>query len=569
MSNIKILEDFISGTGTGKYDLKPLDIEIYDNQYKIDKTAYIGGSNVEAPFSYIQNIDLRVVPGFFYIHDREFYLYNEKITQVSKATLDQEKGLYKIELKELPNGAGTINFQKYIDNELSSRFDDPTGNPPIIVQKYPEGTLSTLNVVFDEKISSRDGLSDGYGYIRENGTVKPPSESTFPGLFDPFSRFEKCPDHWYENEHVLKFSDYYYDIKTNSIYLYNGDPNSEYVITFENLNIPLRTRIDLNPLTTEPGNYTLVITPQEAEQIPAQIKITYSNDTTHSEPIAICISIKDSNNNPIANYEVSVELISDIIKHNGNYIVGTSRKTKTFNSKGPKYDAISVAEGDIVTFINTNTNISSNNIIRGDFLIPSIGVITDRDLRNVNLYDFSMQEDCPQPFISKNTDNRGNIFLNYYPPGDFKFDQDISVKVKAGDITNTFIIKLTSKDWHRYNIPGLKQKNIKIVPSTYHYDEILSTLIIKAPAPESTIFPTTLQAQNKDEFLMSLYHTVDTYPVEFISYPSDYSYENDEITLIFTQLGSSTNDLQQDSVLIVYNITDRPTKLDGRGQYEY
>ena len=67
---------------------------------------------------------------------------------------------------------------------------------------------------------------------------------------------------------------------------------------------------------------------------------------------------------------------------------------------------------------------------------------------------------------------------------------------------------------------------------------------------------------------MSLYHTVDTYPVEFISYPSDYSYENDEITLIFTQLGS-TNDLQQDSVLIVYNITDRPTKLDGRGQYEY
>ena len=64
MSNNKILEDFISGTGTGKYDLKPLDIEIYDNQYKIDKTAYILAGQMSKTIFIYTDIDLRVVPGF-------------------------------------------------------------------------------------------------------------------------------------------------------------------------------------------------------------------------------------------------------------------------------------------------------------------------------------------------------------------------------------------------------------------------------------------------------------------------------------------------------------------------
>ena len=54
-----------------------------------------------------------------------------------------------------------------------------------------------------------------------------------------------------------------------------------------------------------------------------------------------------------------------------------------------------------------------------------------------------MQEDCHNHLLAKIQITAEHI-LKLLSTGDFKFDQDISVKVKAGDITN-FIINLQAR----------------------------------------------------------------------------------------------------------------------------
>lgn len=509
IKELKILPGWNSGTGIGESDLKVSFLEMYDNSYEFESSAVIGISGdleeQASQIEYRQHIDVRINPGYFYIHDREFYCYNEKITQLSYGSLDENYNI-RIPLLELPNGAGTINYVNFLNSEYTNRSDDEFGTPPILVKYFNSGELEEIGVPVDIKISSRDGIGFDLGYRMEGETVlsgdfEISGEPYYPSYFTPIDRFSICPQYWVDN-HCLQYDQYSYDFITNEIIIYSGDPSLSYLIEYENLNIPFRSEVELNPLYTAVSDKVLVLNSisQGVNNVAHNIKLSISNIFTNRDPIIISAFVTDSHDNPCIDTNVNVSIRELSMLKNSQPVYGHERTSYMFIESGPMYDLIHVDTEDTLEFNGVRSVVTAYNKTDDNFIIPSCGVILPGNERPDKWIDYNNSPITNPASRNISTNDQGYINFTYYPPALIRSDSTIRVYATADEITGYIDINLTS-----IYAQGQSPSN-RSINSTYDYTPAASVLsgdMAIVNLPYNVIYPTDVIAYNYDEFMIN------------------------------------------------------------------
>jgi len=516
MKILDIFNNWQTGSGVGNNDLYPIGLKITDNQQILEPTGYLGATpsqSGEIPFIYDQKIDVLVTPGYFYIKDREFYSYNEKITQFSNLQISGETKY--IPLMEKPDGYGNISYADFINSKFFTHHEDNAGIPPILVRYYSSGDLTDNKIYMNTAVSSKLCTSNAFGYTTLNDIIISGDLESFGEYFNPMERFAKCPEYW-RNENILQYNEYYYDYISNSIIIPSGDPTMEYVIEYENYNKPFMCGVELNPVKTAAGDWVLVIDPtmNSIQQVPYNITIDTSNDTTMQNLINIRVRIIDILGEPIENLPVLVSVVCDELQMSGgtesvySSIPGNKRYPYYFDMMGPVYDIIEVETNTSIKINNTINQVIPERIINGKYIIPSYGniisntqTITDWDIYN-NTNDILSGEisdfNCPfRPILSGDTDITGNLYCKYMPSYSITKDTDIKIQVNTYNITESKPISIVGSHQRKvlsYNNSGLN-KEIR----TYEPEVSGENMLIKTPY--KSVFPTEIVPYGIYEYL--------------------------------------------------------------------
>lgn len=570
MRNLVTKSSWTTGAGVSEKDLYPSKVELVDNQYLFESTAYIGGDALQSgdtQFTYIQETDVRVNPGFFYIKDREFYAYNEKITQFSRQ--QHNNNLSYVTLLELPNGTGTINYGEFLAGNYSNRTEDIFGTPPIIVRYFPSGTLESIGVVFDEAISSRNGIDKQMGYRMDlSGDIVSGDTDTFPDYFSPMSRFTKCPEYWVESN-VLKYDEYSYDYLNNRIIMESGEPGTEYMIEYENLNIPFRSGIELNPLKTAPGDYVLVITPDDTEQntVPGNVLIDLSNDITAGDQVNIRVRITDTNNLEISGEPVELSIFADDLTLSGDSYVGVidgnMRTPYYFNLSGAMYDYIPAAPGDTISMAGISQLLTAQIVEDGTkFYIPSYGNLFPYDYSPVEWRAYNLSG-CPySPYLSGATDDFGYFRAIYVPPAKILGDMNIKLRVKVAGLSDGIKeIRLSSNRGNKLLQMYKPSFTEYLGYNTVAYDYGTTSVILKSP--EDILFPTDMSIYDATEYMLVIKGGAAPSKSNLVGM----HISGDNMYIRLNELGSGGYDPARTNAIYRYKKRDEVNISDGRSVY--
>lgn len=290
----------VSGTGTGQSDIAPIGISIVEIKNEFDLNVFVG---IEALLSgelgaYSCTMELSVTPGFFYIGDREFYLFNDKLSQVSRAIASGE--YWVIPLGEFPDGVGNRRYLDYARDQQRIIERMPSA---MFLSQFSSGELTGLSIPVDVIFSSRTGYLDVAGYTLGSGEVVE-GEVAFPGWFSPLSRFGRGFEYWNSGELVVPPDAWYYDLPTNAIVIPTGEldvaSGDEFYIEFEGRNEPLYLNYDLSPDRVMPDDYILTISPSgEVGAVPETVTIHLADRWIGEETIGAAIEVRNADGNLI------------------------------------------------------------------------------------------------------------------------------------------------------------------------------------------------------------------------------------------------------------------------------
>lgn len=493
MSTLQISSGFAFGTGVGRNDLRPVGVVIDENVLNVDLDYVIGSglvlSGIVEDYRYVQDVNVQVIPGYFYLGDRECYCFNNKGTQVSNAE-DTESGSL-IFMQQYPDGPCPIELDDFTQGFLVPRDEECHGASPIIVSRYPGGTFSSESgVPFDTVMSSRVPVSG----VPESG---------LPWIFGPDEQFAKTYDYWREG-YILPPDAYAYDFRTNAIVLYeSGNPLDEYVVEFELDNQPFSVDLNLNPLITVPDDYLLCLATQDdsgGDEYPESIYISVSQETVKEETIQVVVEVVSNLGNSLES--VPVELV---IHRPGLVIAGTSVADEDldgvpfFVDNGPVYDRLTVNAGILV---ENGVQLSGANRIAGNevvirsagYLYPADEAVVEQDgvvVSPAENFGYS---------TTVTTDSYGRAYANYRGPSRIASEFDVEIVARVGAITGSVLIQVvSSQDEGRLAIAATSER--AYAAQTALNEDVPVVLEV----PLDCICPSELQAEELDLHLGQVY----------------------------------------------------------------
>jgi len=265
MSKLTFSRKFTTGAGVGQSDIAADAfhvLEIADETSKKQSPLFViptGSGEIQ----YQSVTELYVNPGYFYIGDREFYVFGDKGTQFSRPEV--VNGVPVIKLYNFPDGP--VGSDVTGDVEPISQCRPPIdGASPIIIRRYPFGFLEDFRVPSGVVISSEDGFSGCIGYtldVNHSGAVSG-EVANWPWFQSPLSRFAKTYEYWRPTSatfsgEILSPDEYFYDFDQNQIILPSGIVLGDYVIEMELMNEPFPIGIDFSPLDMIPEDLFVCI----------------------------------------------------------------------------------------------------------------------------------------------------------------------------------------------------------------------------------------------------------------------------------------------------------------------
>lgn len=307
-------QQFVTGTGNSSRSCKAYGVvsaeefaamsssHDYSEIEFLDKSKTVGeqiasGETIYGEYSEV--ITVAVYPGEFYLGDRRFYLFNNKLSFIATpeyvpAELSSTGSpLWRIKLPDYPDGGSYINYLQP---------DVPAGiGSPIILEHYSSGELSEHNVILGEPIYSRTGYGGVSGYRRvwEEITIEVSGEVSgevtyetalverilegeaedMPWVFSPIQPYQVLYTSWRQDTHVVDPTTYYYDYETNSIIFTDSgslDEKGEYVVSYEVANEPFIIPINLSPKARRPRDGIVCVSAENSDNTIDDIIVSVS-----------------------------------------------------------------------------------------------------------------------------------------------------------------------------------------------------------------------------------------------------------------------------------------------------
>lgn len=552
MSNKKsnILSTFTSGTGVSENDITPVGIDLYHKAGvagEIDSSMFIGSGIIMSGTTetYEEMVNFSVSPGYIYFGDREYYLFNNKYTQVSIAV--PSGNVYVVPLKEIPDGIKPI----YVDDlyYLGKEEKIIYGASPIILHTHQANTLQQIGVPYDTIISSKYGISGQMGY-RINYESNPSGEiisgevSNYPWYFSPIERFAKTYEYWRDDNSLISIDNYYYDFNSNSIIINEDVSNQEIAIEFEGTNEPLITGLDLSPLVTYPETSIISLSSSEnfEEEIPGSINLHITKKRLRNETITIIAEVLSSAGNRLPNTNVDFYIERPDLEIAGEVPVPLIGHRVIYNNDFC-IDRIEAPEAEIR---EAGLLVSNTRRINGEAYLPGVGFLTDIDYvdDNENIVGYS---------FSKKTDDMGFSHILYHVPSGIVSTTDISIKAIAGSVSKSEKVVLLSDNTINHYVTSDYNRDIWSLNSGTINDNTLTI-----PLLSGCISPSSIEVMPADVFcsLMGTDNNID------MMYPTNFNITNNVPYVDFTTYISGV------PFVVKYPMGISNMKLDGRIKYE-
>jgi hypothetical protein len=557
MKTIKISDLFTPGTGVGDDDLSPVGVSIFEQgsaaeQY--ESLNFLGSGVVISGdvTTYEERVDFNVVPGYFYIGDREFYAYNEKVTQVSHPSQSGEYNI--ILLKDFPDGPKPSYLDRvlYMSDEVEDKRYGPS---PIVVTTLSSGTLESLDVPLDTIINSSTGIGGRLGYRMDystnpSGDVVSGEVSDYPSYFSPLERYAKCYEYWRESS-VVSPSEYEYDFKSNAIVLHtSGEVTDEYIVEFEGKNEPFSTGLDLSTLVSYPEDSIICLSPaEEVEEEIGSVQIYTSKKRMYNETITIAMEVKSTNGNRLRNIDLDIWL-----KRKDMISAGTTAYREgepLLYESGHVYDSIEIDTGlpQQSTVRENELLIANDHRIGNDCWVRAAGyLVVPED------YQSETPVSGPGYHVTAVTDSMGFAHVHYTAPSGILSSIDLEVEVIASGEIGTADITLLADTTEVHGF----------VEDYYLYGYVHTSGVVMSSGSLDVLIPTDCSSPSSmilyyaNDYFISLYDGTDPTgynPSEFV---------HTEGAPPYVRFDSVS---QTDGFVVKYLKDINTTKLDGRNSY--
>lgn len=309
MSSLQTIPTFSSGSGRSASDLKSLGVFTVDPL----RSEVLSGTTLE-PKLYPM-----LLPGFFYIRDREFYYYGRKCTEILTAEIAPGFPSPVLALNERP--FGMVPYIQYNGSNRDERLDDHA-SAPIIIHRHLK-TNMPVNMVVNACIYYDTGYRKVKGYTLDTlGEVEAEASLvTNPYLtavwpISPLVPYAKCYEYWRDDQTLLRPDTYIYHIDNNTIELLDAVDSDlyYYVIEYEGLNTSFYVNYDINPIAHMPHTSSCLVlrtdtVKAQADDTPSAITIiTAPRYVARGETMSIQVAITSQHGNRIANTPVTFTL---------------------------------------------------------------------------------------------------------------------------------------------------------------------------------------------------------------------------------------------------------------------
>src|SRR6185436_16272723 len=214
-------------------------------------------------------IDFEVAPGFFYIGDKEYFLFSQKVTDVVRLGEDQ-----KLKLKEYPNGYSHIGLYGPFSEEDFGGF-------------YRDTLITDEQPIFSKYLNETSPL---YRYSESGYNLCYDTSGFYPLGIPPEIPLGQCFTYWEpaRQTNPLDPTTYSHDIMRNEIELLVApikklsdtehipatDPTAQfYIAEYERTVLRTLTGSNFNPMSRITNEGFLVINPDIETKIPDRIQI--------------------------------------------------------------------------------------------------------------------------------------------------------------------------------------------------------------------------------------------------------------------------------------------------------
>lgn len=333
---IIVLEDGIQGTGD-QLDIRSQNlIHIKEPEnLNIDALCFRGTFNEQGAL--VQDnrtiIDFEVEPGFFYVGDKEYNLFSQKVTDVIKVDADGN-----LQLKDHPNGYSHIGlYGPFVDSDFGGL--------------YHEELIEKQKVLYSKYLNETSPL---YRYSESGYSICYDTSGYYPGPIPPEIPIGQCFTYWepVRKCNPLDPSTYSYDLLGNSIKLLQhpvkrltadeilleySDDEVFYIAEYERSSLKTLTGSNFNPMAHITNEGFLVINPDLDTKIPDRIQIVDPTNRSGSQQTTIVFEAFNFENNLIKNLAVDVTIkrtFIDQVSRPVDYII------KDFNEYYTEYEIL-------------------------------------------------------------------------------------------------------------------------------------------------------------------------------------------------------------------------------------
>jgi len=305
-------------------------------------------------------LDFELNPGHYYIGDKEYYLFSEKVTDLVYTTNKD------IPLKGFPNGYAPINlWGPFNEDQFCGTFKDE-----LLVQNktmtslylnessdYYESGFSLETLCYPLKYNPYRPISELYSYWNK------PSSSDESGLWE--SGIWPLPFHPLDFDYNLW--DNKLELNTNSV------TPGFYIVEYENTTLKTLTGSSFNPVTALVEEGLLVLSSEKEDNVIDYIKILQTNNQIAFNKFTIIFEAYNFVKNKIINKYVDVSLKRNFYDGNGELL---ETQIDLYNGFYNKFiiNSISSSEREIV---ENNLVVGTIPAFQNYFVVKNEGLISN------------------------------------------------------------------------------------------------------------------------------------------------------------------------------------------------